>query len=202
MMRKLSTWLIVALVAVAFAVGLTSGAFVAGGGSVGKSASALPTPPTTNPVTVQTVTAPVKVSPAVVQKAAAQAKPAATTVQTVSTPAKQGTSIPLPEANPMASHPPATSIPTPAPASPGPPPAVPSAPSASPPSTSDEPAQLEPSAIRAAASGALKLLQSTVSGSNETSASRSVIQELEQCLELINASSLPAGVEPPLCEAR
>ena len=88
-MRKLATWLVVALVAVAFAAGLAGGAFFAGGSSGGgsgnRSASAGQTtspPATSTPPAVRTVSVPA--SPAAHRSRSPAGKPAA--VRTVSTP--------------------------------------------------------------------------------------------------------------------
>jgi hypothetical protein len=194
-MRKLSTWLVVALTAGAFAAGLTGGAFIAGGGGGGggggHSHSAGSTPPTSSPATVQT-TATVTVhavahhrirtataGPVVARVVHRAPRPPAAVP-----PPQRPPAVPTPEANPVAVGlaPGAGSAPA---ASPAPGPAV--VPAAAAAGGSGEPVEVEPSAGRAGIGAAFSELEAAAAHSGK--AVHNVVEEL--CLEM--SASLPSG---------
>ncbi len=198
-MGKLSTWLVVALTATAFAVGLTGRAIVDGGGGSGKHpTSTSSTPSTTSPGAVRT-TPTASRNPAAAPKVPPARRPTASAPST-STVTKSPTAAPkprikravlLPETNPAAVGTPTTTgpalvatPPTPIPAAVGTP-----APPTGTSSTPGEPGEVEPSARRASIGAALGQLQAAAANTSE--AVQGVVQEL--CLELLNASLPPGG---------
>ena len=213
-MRKLSTWLIVALTAAAFAAGITGGALIAGGPSRGHSTSMITTPPASAPAALPTVARPAASSGVQVRTVSTPvAKSSPPVVRTVVTPPRRSapSAVQTPEPNPVAVVRATTPPPQPAPA-----PAAPAAPNPAPaatpspaPSTAAEPVDVEPAARHAIAAAAVSLLQAATSGEAATtgkggapSAADKVVQALEQCLELVATSSLPPGIEPTPCELK
>ncbi len=209
-MRKLSTWLIVALTGGAFLIGIAAASLLAGGGGGHGSSSTPSTSATAGTPSVSSSTTPPRVS-ATVRSSPTQ-KPHAVAVQKVApaggdpavvrivhTVVRSGPGqVPVPEANPLAggtSTP--ASPPAPAPSPPAPPPASRSEPSAP---SEHSAAEQEQGARQAVATAAVNLLKSTAAESSETSAVSKVIEELEHCLELVATSGLPPGVGSTPCE--
>jgi len=205
-MRKLSTWLVVALTGSAFALGL-AGASLFGGGAGGRhSTSAGSTSQTRSPAAVLSTPAArdrrgavARTAKSTTGRALARSTPTARrTIPTViGTPVPARTPqrsavVPAPETNPVAAGPapaPATSVAPPVPPPPG------SAPGGAPATGSGvqknlgEPVEVEPSARLASVGAALKLLEDAAGGSGGVV--HHVVQEL--CLELVEASLPPAG---------
>jgi hypothetical protein len=204
MRRRQSTWLVVALTVAAFAVGIAGGALVGGGGAHHPT-SIISEPAASSPAPVLTVSTPRAGRPAPARTVAAPSvSPAPARTRTVSVPAARSpAAVRIPETNPLATQtpPPSTAAPAPSTGAPAPSSAPPSVTPPPAPSDSGEPVDVEPSARRAMAGAALSLLQAAAAESGEASAAGKVIQTLEQCLELVAVSSLPAGPEPPQCEA-
>jgi hypothetical protein len=192
-MRKLSTWLVVALTAGAFAAGLTGGAFIAGGGSSGHHNSVGSTPPTSSPATVPT-TATVTVRAVahgrtrtatrgpVVARVVHRAAPPPPLAAVP--PPQRPRAVPMPEANPVAVGlaPGAGPAPVAAPA-----PGQPVAPPAAAAGGAGEPVEVEPSAGRAGIGAAFNELEAAAAHSGK--AVHNVVEEL--CLEM--SASLPSG---------
>ena len=210
MKGKLSTWLVVGLTAAAFGVGLLSHALLTSGSgghdqTAGRPGAQAPVLTVEGPAQSP---APPRPAAPVKHTAAAPPSPA----QPSSSPdvartipvsgKKQPAAVSVPEPNPLASPSPpptATTAPADVPASP----TSPAPPAAGPPPTgataeASEPVVLEPSARRAMASEAATQLKISAP-EGEGGAASKVIQELEQCLQLIADSSLPPGVEPAGC---
>jgi hypothetical protein len=212
-MRKLSTWLVVALTGGAFALGLTGGAFLAGGAHRNNLAPKLSPPATTGSAALgstpphatasQKAAVPsTRTPPSGSPKAAVRTvtRPAVDSPVAVATPNPKRVIVSVPEPNPVAAATP-TAVPVAvgAPPPPAAPPAQPTAPPATPPQV---PAKGESTARRAMANGGVNLLQEAAAEGGGATASLKIVQELEKCLELVAASSLPGGLEPPPCELK
>jgi hypothetical protein len=196
-MGKLSTWLVVALTATAFVVGLTGRAIVGGGGGE-HSTPTSSTPSTTSPGAVPTISTAGK-NPAATPKAAPARRhtasvPSTSTATTGPTAAGKPRSVIravlLPETNPVAVGAPTTTGPEPvaAPATPISAAVGTPAPPTGTSSTPGEPGEVEPSARRASIGAAVGQLQAAAADTSEVV--QGVVQEL--CLELLHAS-LPSG---------
>jgi hypothetical protein len=217
-MRKLATWLVVALVGVAFGVGLLGGALVAGGGGAGhpKSNAQASSPPASSPPAATATAGPrARTGRPAERKIPARARSRPPVAPTTSAPAGTGPAAGTPggspvvaltpEPNPVAVTTPATSGPagatTPATASPAGAPATPpptagtsSGPpaGAGAPSGPGGPVEVSPSTRASITGEALKLLQdATAAAGATTSATEHVVEGL--CIELIHTSIPPQG---------
>jgi hypothetical protein len=215
MMRKLSTWLVVALTGGAFALGLTGGAFLSGGAHrnnfasnpsppAGTGSVALPRTPTHAAAGQKAALPSTRTPPGNTPKALVRTvtTPAVDTPVAVTTPNKT-VIVRVPEPNPVAAATP-TAVPVAvgAPAPPPAPPAAAPAPPAPAPSNPNAPSKTESSALRAMAHGGVNLLAEAAAEGGATTAPLKIVQELEKCLELVAASSLPGGLEAPPCEIK
>lgn len=200
-MGKLSTWLVVALTATAFAVGVTGATLVGGGASSKHSASTGSTPSTTSPGASPTDSTASKSRAAA--RPAARARKLTASVRTTPTPKTTpvatrrppvSRAVLLPETNPAAVGAPTTTGPAPVatpvtPVTQSPAPVATPAPGTGGSSNPGEPGEVEPSARRASLGAAVGQLQAAAA--NSGGEVQGVVQEL--CLELLNASLPPAG---------
>ncbi len=225
MMRKLTPWLVVALVAGAFAVGMLGGAHFWGGSGGTRATSRGPTaspPATTSPTPPETATARVPSSSVHARsstraKGAAKAPPSTSAPSPTSagaggTPPNSPATAPTPEPNPLAVRTPATASVPGVPTASGPGPAA----SAAAPATStppDTPAgegkpsvpgelvEVDSSARQAMAEQALLLLRGAeIPTGNEGLPSRDLLRVQELCVELVHTVQ-PGGTFGG-CEAK